>query len=102
MFGEGCLPLALVEVTSLIFPSPDLTSSLFLANSLMVIRTFEEGLGFPCHILVLFLVLKYKEPCLGYLLLGLIGVPSVANVATTSCSVFSDESIICFPCPFFL
>lgn len=73
-----------------------LVYSFLLADSSMVIRTFVGGSGFPCLILVLLLVLKYKGPYLDFL--GLIGVPNVANVSDTSFLVFSGERLVWCPC----
>jgi len=59
-----------------------------------MIRTVEEGRDFPYLIMVLFLLLKYKEPCLGCLLLGFIGVLRDSRVAMTPCFVFPYERLI--------
>lgn len=53
---------------------------------------------FPCLIMMIFPVLNCRGPCLGLLLLGLIGVPNVANVATTSCSVSPRDKLVWCGC----
>jgi len=64
-----------------------------MKNSSIVIGIVEGGWGFPCLILVLLLILKYKGPCLGYLIFILMGVIRASMVATTSCSMFPYEWI---------
>ena len=95
----GGLVLALGYVISSILHSLSPTSPFLLGDSSIVIGTFEGGCGFPYLILVLFLVLKYKGPCLGSLLSGFIVVLNVANVATNYFSIFPGERLI--GCPFF-
>ena len=94
----GCLVLALGEVTFSNFLSLGTTSSFLLADYSIVIGIFKGDWDFPCLILMLFLVFKYNGPCCGFLLLGLTGVPNVANVEATSFLVFHGERFVCFPC----
>lgn len=55
----GDLVFVLGGVTSLIFPSLHPISSFFLGDSSIIIGTLAGVCGFPCLILVLFLVMKY-------------------------------------------
>jgi len=97
MGSKGYLPLALREVTSLIFPSPSPNSPSWPANSSVFSGTIEGGFRLPCLILVLFLLLNYKGSCLEHHLLGLTGLLTMAKLTPTSCFLFFGERFICFP-----
>lgn len=96
--ATGDLVFFLGGMTSSIFPSLGPTSSFLLGDLSIMIGSFVGDCDFPFLILVPFLVLKYRGPCLGCLFLGLTGVPNVVNVETTSCSVSPGDRIVLCGC----
>lgn len=93
-YVTGGLVFPLGEVISSIFPSLGPTSPFLLGDSSILIGNSEGGFGFPYLILVLFLIFKYRGPCLGCLILGLTSVLNVSNMASTSCFVFPIERLV--------
>jgi len=90
----GDFILVLAKVTSLIIPSLGPTSSFLLDDSSIIIGTLMGVCAFPYLILVLFLNLKYRGPCLGYLLLNLASVPNASIVAVSSCSISPRDILV--------
>lgn len=90
----GDLILVLGGVTSSRFPSLGLISSFLLGDSLIMMGTSVGVCGFPCPILELLMVLKYMGYSPYCFLLGLTGVPIVANVAATSSSKYPRDRLV--------